>query len=184
MEDKMDNEVLEAPVYDSADEASASMYDEVLAALGSEGLTKTQMKGIMSAISDALYPDEDWRIAGDPTKMLVGDREFSLRFRGKRQLAVMKRLRSWLTDHVTPALELAGGTKALEGGDLASGMKTIAAMLEPDIFVELGSFLSGQDEEWVMKHFDLGWIITALESAYNSNSFIKRIASAFFTKGD
>lgn len=174
----MDNEAVEVP------DVEEHMYDEVLAALGSEGLTKTQMKGIMSAISDALYPDEDWRIAGDPTKMLVGGREFSLRFRGKRQLAIMKRLRVWLTEHVSPALEKSGGAKALEGGDLASGMKTIAAMLEPEIFIELGSFLSDQSHDWVEENFDLGWIITALETAYNANSFIKRISSAFFTKGD
>lgn len=159
----------------------AEEFDTVLDIFEGGKLTDEELTRLYEAIGDVVFPDDEWR-GSKPYAIVVGGEEFSLRFKGARQVAAMSRLREWLRDDLRAALDEAKIDDLGGKIDFRQGINLAYAILDPQIFVGLGEVLLNKDEDFVEEHFDLDWIIGGAEVAYNANKFIKRLTSAFFTR--
>ena len=155
-------------------------FDEVFKQLEESELDEAQLIKLHKSAAIKLADiGVDW-IGEDAGTIVIGNNVFPMRFKGKRQLEVIDRLRTWLREYVAEILGSLSSDKGTESG-LAKNVRAIVDLLDAEVIVGLGVVLTGMSDEWVTENFDLDWIIDACEMAYNSNRSIRRIVSGFFT---
>lgn len=152
-------------------------FQTVVGILGSQLLSRDEMEEIYYSIQSALYSDDYWR-GEKPYTIVVGDKVFSMRPKGRDQLALIGRLSEFLEN------ELAGVFESLDGSmtGTVENLRALASLVDPEILVSLGTVITGEDKEFISDHFDIDWIVGAAEMLYHANQSIKRLLSRFFTR--
>jgi hypothetical protein len=160
-----------------SDSDVSKAYEKVLDVLSSGELTDDETKDIYVAVREALFQEYEW-MGEKPYTIVVGGKEFSMRYKGKEQLALLGRLSSFLERDLA---DVFGAFEGREGRTSSiQNIKAFASLIDPSVAVSLGVVMLGESDEFVVDNFDLEWIIGGAEMIYHANPSVKRLVSAFF----
>lgn len=136
----------------------------------------------------------------DPAVFLIGGRKICVTKKGREQAVQIEKLNRWLKEHIAPVSDQMGGDQAQAGMNIftsmlgqltADGQMELATAVLGNKDVDgntLGLMIGKRDHEgnlvgeegFLDKHYDIQWLIEAVEVA-NQGSAVQRLLTAFFT---
>ena len=117
------------------------------------------------------------------TVIEVGGQEFELVKTGRNQAEQVVQIGQWLSLYGLAALkELADeeGNIHIEDGIVMIG--TILEQLSADALIDLFSLIIGCPKSFAEKHFDIGILLDAVMTVYESQAAFQRVISRFFSQ--
>ena len=117
------------------------------------------------------------------TVIEVGGQEFELVKTGRNQAEQVVQIGQWLSLYGLAALkELADeeGNIHIEDGIVMIG--TILEQLSADALIDLFSLIIGCPKSFAEKHFDVGILLDAVMTVYESQAAFQRVISRFFSQ--
>lgn len=129
----------------------------------------------------------------NPHVFRIGGRDFQIVKRGKEYARQTGAIMSWLGVHGGAALaryqeQTSGDTGDAPVDTLSFLGKALGAVLEEDAVIDLGAILLGSEKEFAEEHFDIGWVINALELVWTGQPGIRyavrRFSGRFFGRRD